>query len=191
MIPSLKLTACTWKWMVGILCFLLGWPIFRGKLLVSGSLYSLLFLFLKVIHTKHSQWCVVSQGIQTIKGCLHFLARMRPFSTSTTRTSVPGDSKWPFLIPSWRSLAHWKGSLNHPKKVTKKIQRSARCMFYMFHSRWCVWMFSVAFMRWVEHSSKMDTQNHALEKVTPQSYGILVDINLKFQSYVYIHFYCI
>ena len=35
----------------------------------------------------------------------------------------------------------------------------------------------------------MDTQNHALEKVTPQSYGILVDINLKFQSYVYV--YCI
>ena len=37
-IPSLKLTACPWKWMVGILyTFLLGWPIFRGELLVSGS----------------------------------------------------------------------------------------------------------------------------------------------------------
>ena len=75
--------------------------------------------------------------------------------------------------------------------IPKRSQRSARYMFYMFHSRWCAWLLSVAFMRWVEHSSKMDTQNHALEKVTPQSYGILVDINLKFQSYVYIHFYCI
>ena len=36
-IPSLKLTVRTWKWMVGILSrFLLGWPIWRGELLVSG-----------------------------------------------------------------------------------------------------------------------------------------------------------
>ena len=31
-VPSLKLTARTWKWMVGILVSLLGWPISRGKL---------------------------------------------------------------------------------------------------------------------------------------------------------------
>ncbi len=38
LVPSLKLTVRTWKWMVGILSrFLLGYPIFRGELLVSGS----------------------------------------------------------------------------------------------------------------------------------------------------------
>ena len=30
----------TWKWMVGRLNFLLGWPIFRGELLVSGRIFS-------------------------------------------------------------------------------------------------------------------------------------------------------
>ena len=38
-IPSLKLTVRTWKWIVGRLSrFLLRWPIFRGELLVSGRL---------------------------------------------------------------------------------------------------------------------------------------------------------
>ena len=36
-LPYLKLTVRTWKWMVGNSRFLLGWPIFRGELLVSGS----------------------------------------------------------------------------------------------------------------------------------------------------------
>ena len=34
-------------------------------------------------------------------------------------------SRWfkvTFSSPSWRSLNHWKGSLNHPKKVTKNCQ---------------------------------------------------------------------
>ena len=36
---------------------------------------------------------------------------------------LPGDSKWPNLIPDrWRSLNHLKGSLNHPKKGTKNCQ---------------------------------------------------------------------
>ena len=33
-IPSLKLTACLWKWMIGRTSFLLVWPIFRGLLLL-------------------------------------------------------------------------------------------------------------------------------------------------------------
>ena len=37
-LPSLKLTPCPWKSMVGKWYFLFGWPIFRGKLLlVSGD----------------------------------------------------------------------------------------------------------------------------------------------------------
>ena len=36
-IPFLKLTARPWKWMVGRWNFLLGWPIFRGELLVSRT----------------------------------------------------------------------------------------------------------------------------------------------------------
>ena len=42
-LPSLKLTVRIWKWMVGRTNFLLGWPIFRGRLLlVSGRV--ILFL---------------------------------------------------------------------------------------------------------------------------------------------------
>ncbi len=37
--PPLKLTVRTWKWMIGRLNFLLGWPIFRGELLVSGRVH--------------------------------------------------------------------------------------------------------------------------------------------------------
>ncbi len=37
-VPSLKLTACTWKWMVRRQAVPFGaWPIFRGELSVSGS----------------------------------------------------------------------------------------------------------------------------------------------------------
>ena len=35
LVPSLKLTACPWKWMIGRWNVLLGRPIFRGKLAVS------------------------------------------------------------------------------------------------------------------------------------------------------------
>ena len=38
-VPSLKLTACTWNGWLEYDHFLLGWPIFRGKLLVSVSVY--------------------------------------------------------------------------------------------------------------------------------------------------------
>ena len=45
-LPSLKLTARTWKWMVGIRSFPFGArPIFRGDLLVSGSVGLELFPF--------------------------------------------------------------------------------------------------------------------------------------------------
>ena len=30
---------------------------------------------------------------------------------------------WPFHPLVWRSLSYWKGSLNHPKKVTSRIAR--------------------------------------------------------------------
>ena len=35
--PALKLTVCTWKWMVGRWNFPWGWPIFRGELFVWGG----------------------------------------------------------------------------------------------------------------------------------------------------------
>ena len=41
-----------------------------------------------------------------------------------------------FSYPSWRSLNHWKGSLNHPKKVTKNCQVGGGfknlCYFILF-----------------------------------------------------------
>ena len=99
---------------------------FQGQAVSFRECVYLLFVVFVPIGHSHKaacQWCVVSQGMKHLsRGCLHFLARMRPFSTSTTRTSVPGDAKWPFSSPSWRSLAHWKRSLNHPKKVTEKCQ---------------------------------------------------------------------
>ena len=42
-----------------------------------------------------------------------------------------------FSSPSWRSLNHWKGSLNNPKKVTKNCQE--RVFFVV--SKWPKWRF--------------------------------------------------
>ncbi len=43
---------------------------------------------------------------------------------------TPGDSKWLFLSPSWRSLKLWKGHLSIPKRS----QRIARLLLFFFGS---------------------------------------------------------
>ena len=43
---------------------------------------------------------------------------------------IPGDSMWPFTSPSWRSLNHLKGSLNHPKRGH---QQNCQVLDWNFH----------------------------------------------------------
>ena len=45
-----------------------------------------------------------------------------PTQESSVKVPLPGDSKWPFYSPSWRSRNLSKRSLNHPKKVTQNCQ---------------------------------------------------------------------
>ena len=46
-----------------------------------------------------------------------------------------------FSSPSWRSLNPLKGSLNHPKKVTKNCQ----VCFFQHHSHWLDWNITMIF----------------------------------------------
>ena len=56
-IPSLKLTARTWKWMVRILVSFLGWPIFKCYMLVLGSVASYdMSMKISLASTPKSRW---------------------------------------------------------------------------------------------------------------------------------------
>ena len=45
-----------------------------------------------------------------------------PTQEIAVKVPLPGDSKWPFYSPSWKSRNLSKRSLHHPKKVTQNCQ---------------------------------------------------------------------
>ena len=62
-------------------------------------------------------------------GSLFRMIRWRHSSIAmnfVTGKKTPRWFKVTFSSPSWRSLNHWKGSLDHPKKVKKNCQDDGR-----------------------------------------------------------------
>ena len=83
-IPFLKLTARTWKWMVGRWNFLLGWPIFRGELLVSGR-------------------AIVAYNWNFCQFCLHFLFGSLVSIQNVSITVKCGPVAWYQSVLGFRS----------------------------------------------------------------------------------------
>ena len=100
-IPFLKLTARTWKWMVGRWNFLLGWPIFRGELLVSGR-------------------AIVAYNWNFCQFCLHFLFGSLVSTQNVSITVKCGPVAWYQSVLGFRSwLWHQVLELVLMEKSTK------------------------------------------------------------------------
>ena len=66
-------------------------------------------------------WCINCVGLFNILQATHIQNRSY-FGTTPPQKNRKNTTKVTFLSPSWRSLNLPKGSLNHPKKVTKNCQ---------------------------------------------------------------------
>jgi len=64
-------------------------------------------------HRNHVGWAPVGSVDSGWKSSKHWLLHGK---------IITRWFKMTFSSPGWRSLSHWKGSLNHPKKVTKNCQ---------------------------------------------------------------------
>ena len=152
-VPSLKLTACTWKWMVGRRLFPFGIAYFQGRTVSFGEctrvnppsfttiLGRVVFLGGNLDSIRIVAICKSLQ-IQATANRNSLMLNSPDLSSVTLpldkNTKVndwsPGDSsRDPTWSPIWRSSNNYlcKGSrFHHPKKVTSRIARPAfHCNF--------------------------------------------------------------
>ena len=121
--------------------FLWGWYIFRGYVKLQECTYftsdHLLIMFSLDAKQQNPRSSLVH--------CLHCLVfcaeilhpiKSEKYSSKLRKSNDLGSTRWfkvTFSSPSWRSLNPFKGSLNHPKKVT--LNHQVPFFLWISHSR--------------------------------------------------------